>query len=64
VLPRVQAPQDVSAEAALLHDGRELLHDLEVDVGFKQREPDLAHRLVDIGLGELPARADVGKGGL
>ena len=41
--------------------GGELLDDLEVDVGLEQREADLAHRLVDVGLGQLSARADVGE---
>ena len=39
----------------------ELLDDLEVDVGLEQREPDLAHRAVDVGLGQLAARADAGE---
>ena len=37
---------------------RELLDDLEVDVGLEQREADLAHRLVDVVLGQRAALAD------
>ena len=37
------------------------LDDLEVDVRLEQRQADLAHRLVDVGLGQLPARAQVGE---
>ena len=39
-------------------------HDLEVDVRLEQREADLAHRLVDVVLVQLAARADVGEHGL
>ena len=37
------------------------LDDLEVDVRLEQGEADLAHRRVDVGLGQLAARADVGE---
>jgi hypothetical protein len=35
-----------------------LLDDLEVDVGFEQRQAHLAHGRIDVGLGQLAARAD------
>ena len=61
LLAGVEALQDIRAQAALLHGLRELLDDLEVDVGLEQREADLPHRAVDVGLGQLAAAADVGK---
>ena len=45
----------------LLHRRRELLDDLEVDVGLEQREADLAHRGVDVVLGQRAALADRGE---
>ena len=47
--------QHLLADRALAHRGDEVAHDLEVDVGFEQRAAHLAHRLVDVGLGQ-PAR--------
>jgi hypothetical protein len=64
LLAGVERVEDVGPERALLDGCRELLDDLEVDVGLEQREPDLAHGLVDVVLGELAARADVAEGGL
>ncbi len=62
LLAGVEAVEDPGPEAALLDLGGELLHDLEVDVGLEQREADLAHRAVDIRLGQLASRANAGKG--
>src|SRR3954467_10193261 len=62
LLARVELADDLGAEAALLHGRRELLDDLEVDVGLEQREADLAHGLVDVVLGQRPVGADVGEG--
>ena len=59
--PGSRPDEDPLPHAALLHLRDERLDDLEVDVGLEQREPDLAHRLVDVGLGELAAVADVGE---
>ena len=59
--PGFRRLQHVLAEGPLLQRRRELLHDLEVDVRLQQREPDLAHRLVDVVLVQLAARADVGE---
>ena len=59
LLAGVEALQHVGAQTALLHRRRELLDDLEVDVGLEQRKTDLPHRAVDVGLGQLAAAADV-----
>ena len=37
--------------------GREVLDDLEVDVGLEERRPDLLERLVDVELGEVALAA-------
>ena len=62
--PGLSDAEHVLPERPLLDRRGELLDDLEVDVGLEQREADLAHRLVDVVLGQLAARADVGEGGL
>ena len=49
----------VSPEVELLNEV--IYHDLEVHVGLEQREPHLAHGLVDVVLGERAAAADVGE---
>ena len=59
LLPRVERLEDLGPERPLLDLRRERLDDLEVHVGLEQREPDLAHRLRDVVLGQLAARADV-----
>ena len=64
LLARVERREHVLPERPLLHRGRELLDDLEVDVRLEQREAHLAHRLVDVVLGQLAARADVAERGL
>ncbi len=64
LLARIERVQDVRAQAALLHLRREFLDDLEVDVGLEQGETDLAHRLVDVGLGQLAPAANVRERGL
>src|SRR5262249_11002920 len=50
------------ADGALAHARHEVPHDLEVDIGLEQREPDLAHRARDRLLVEpaLPAQAAEG----
>ena len=62
--PGLSVFEDVAAERALLDLRRELLDDAEVDVGLEQREADLAHGGVDVGLGQRPALTDVGEGRL
>ena len=59
-----EALQDVLAERALAHLRDEALDDLEVDVRFEQREPDLAHGARDRFLVERPAAAKVAEGAL
>ena len=61
LLARVEALQHLGAEAALLQRRGEGFDDLEVDVRLEQREPDLAHRRIDVGLAQLAARANVGE---
>src|SRR3954468_15548439 len=55
LLARVELLGDLDPERALLDGVRELLDDLEVDVGLEQREADLAHGLVDVVLGQRAA---------
>ena len=54
-LPRREARSDVFTHRSLTHSADEALDHTEVDVGFEQRKTDLSHRVVDIGLGELPS---------
>jgi hypothetical protein len=61
LLAGVEVADHVLGEAALLDGGRERLHDLEVHVGLQQGETDLAHRLVDVGLGQRAALAHAGE---
>ena len=51
-------------EGALLDVIDELAHDLEVDVGFEQRQADLAHGLVDVGLAQLAVAAQLAEDAL
>jgi hypothetical protein len=64
LLARVEALHHLVPERAFLHGVGELLDDAEVDVRLEQREADLAHRLADVVLVQLAARADVGEGRL
>jgi hypothetical protein len=57
LLAGVELLGDLEPEGLLLDGRRELLDDLEVDVGLEQREPDLPHRTVDVVLGERAALA-------
>ena len=61
LLARVEAVEDARAQAALSDLRGELLDDLEVDVGLEQGEADLAHRAVDVRLGQLSPRANSGE---
>src|SRR3954447_17348786 len=61
LLGGIELAGDLGPETALLDGRRELLDDLEVDVGLEQREADLAHGLVDVVLGQRAVRADVGE---
>ena len=62
--PGLSWPSTSLPSARSLTLRRELLDDLEVDVGLEQREADLAHRLVDVVLGQRAAGTDVGQGRL
>ena len=64
LLAGVEALEDVVAERGGLHARDEVLHDLEVDVGLEEGEPDLAHRLVDGVLVEPLGTAEVAQGRL
>ena len=54
--PAVRLSRTSRADGLLAHPGDEVLDDLEVDVRLEQREADLAHGGVDVGLGD-PAAA-------
>ncbi len=58
-LAGLEALQHALADRLLADAGDELLGDLEVDVRLEQGEADLAHRLVDVVLAQLAARAQV-----
>ena len=57
-----QALEDLGADGLLADAGDEVLDDLEVDVRLEQREPDLAHRGVDVGLADAAAAGQVAEG--
>jgi hypothetical protein len=61
LLARVELALDLDPERALLDRARELLDDLEVDIGLEQREADLAHRPGDVLLGQGAALAHAGE---
>ena len=52
LLAGVELADDVGAQAAVLDIGGEALDDLEVDVRLEQCQSDLAHRLLDVALGQ------------
>ena len=62
LLAGVERLERLRAQGALLHGRGELLDDLEVHVRLQQREAHLAHRLRDVLLGQLAARADIAEG--
>ena len=64
LLTGVEALEDVVPEGVRLHARDEVLDDLEVDVGLEEREPDLAHRLVDGVLVQPLGAAEVTQGRL
>ena len=51
----MRLPEDVLADGLLADARDEVLDDLEVDVGFEQREADLAHGGVDVGFADAAA---------
>ena len=54
--------QHLRAHRPLLDLGHEVPDDREVHVGLEQRETDLAHRLVDVVLAQLPLAAEAVEG--
>jgi len=52
-----QALQHVHADGALAHSRHELLDHLEADIGLEERHAHLAHRRVDVLLGQLALTA-------
>jgi hypothetical protein len=48
-----EAREDVGAECVLLHGVDEVANDGDVHVRFKERETDVAQRLLDVPLGDL-----------
>ncbi len=62
LLAGVERLQDLGPDGALADPGRELLDDLEVDVGLEQRQPDLAHGGIDVGLGDAAATGQGAEG--
>ena len=61
VWPGLSASEISSPASRSLQRGGEVLDDLEVDVGLEQREAHLAQGLVDVVLGELAPRANIGE---
>src|SRR4051812_11187129 len=62
LLAGVELLGDLHPGRPLLDRVRELLDDLEVDVGLEQREPDLAHRAADVLLGKCATLSDALQG--
>ncbi len=62
LLGRVERLAHLRAERPLADGVGELLDDRQRDVGVEQREPDVADRLVDVGLREPPLGAKVPEG--
>ena len=61
-LRRGEGVEHVLADGALAHGGDEVLGDLEVDVGFEQGAAHLAHRVIDVLLGQAALAAEAGEG--
>ena len=59
LLRRRQALHHLGADGALADARDELLDDLEVDVGFEQRQAHLAQRGIDVLLGQAAARGQL-----
>ena len=61
LLAGVDALEDLRADGALPDARHEVLDDLVVDVRLEQREADLAHRGVDVGLGDPAVAGQLAK---
>jgi hypothetical protein len=59
LLGRVESREDLLAHRLFLHRFDELFDDLEMDVGFEQRDADLAETGVHILRGEFALAAEV-----
>jgi len=64
LLSGIQAFENMLADRTLLDLADKILDDLEVDIGFKEREAHLTQGRVHIRLGQFPAPAQALKGGL
>ncbi len=53
--------QHILADGAFADGGDKILDDLEVDVGFEQRQTHFAQRLLDILFGQTPLAAQLFK---
>ncbi len=64
LLDRGQALEDGLIGRLVAYPVDESLDDLEVDVGFEQREPNLAQRRLDVLLGQAHLAPQGGEGAL
>ena len=53
LLPGLEALGDLGAERVVEDGVAELVDDVDVDVGLEERRADVAHRLADVGFGDL-----------
>ena len=56
-LPRGHRPQHLLPDRPLAHRGDEIAHHRQGDIGFQERDADLAQRGADIVLAERAAAA-------
>lgn len=61
LLRRRETAQHFRANSLRLHPLDELTHQLQADIRLQQRQPDFAHRLIDICLGQLALPTQIGK---
>src|SRR5207248_3191176 len=59
LLPWRNAAEHFFAERLFFDPCDELLRDLEIDIGFQQREPDLPERVINVGLTDRPVSAKI-----
>src|SRR5438270_9069329 len=59
LLARRDAAQHFFAERLFFDPSDELLGDLEIHIGFQQREADLAQRVIDVGFADRAMTAEV-----
>ena len=63
LLRRIQRPRDLRGERTLLDSGTEFTHNGERDIGIKERDPDLAYRLIDVVLGQATLAPQIAERG-